>query len=153
MQTLLSENEEKEFRETLHSLIKSFNNEHSAFHQQIRQPGAMIPLNLILKDETEQIVGGLSASIYWGWLDIEYLYLPQQARGKGLGSALLRTAEEIAVQKGCSKSYLSTFEFQAKVFYEKQGYQVIGTLEDYPPGSAFYWLKKDLGFSPPAATG
>jgi hypothetical protein len=40
--------------------------------------------------------------------------------------------------------YLSTFEFQAPGFYAKQGYSVIGELENVPAGSKRQWFSKVL---------
>ena len=60
--------------------------------------------------------------------------------------AMLAAAEAEARLRGCLRARLSTFDFQARGFYEKQGYCVVGTLADYPPGSAMYWMRKD--FSP-----
>jgi hypothetical protein len=39
---------------------------------------------------------------------------------------------------------LFSFSFQAPGFYEKLGYRTFGVLEDYPPGQAQVWLRKDL---------
>jgi hypothetical protein len=45
---------------------------------------------------------------------------------------------------------LDTFSFQARGFYEKLGYCVFGTLDDYPPGhSRFYLTKRLAGSTPP----
>jgi hypothetical protein len=38
--------------------------------------------------------------------------------------------------------YLDTFEYQARPFYEKLGYDVFGTLDGYPPGYRQYHLAK-----------
>lgn len=42
---------------------------------------------------------------------------------------------------------LDTFEYQARPFYEKLGYQLFGTLDGYPPGYRQFYLRKRL--SPP----
>ena len=39
---------------------------------------------------------------------------------------------------------LSTFSFQARDFYQRHGYRVVGQLDDYPPGETFYWMRKEL---------
>jgi hypothetical protein len=39
---------------------------------------------------------------------------------------------------------LTTFEFQARTFYEIHGYTIAGRMEDYPPGSSYYWMRKEL---------
>ena len=143
-ETNISEKEEKAFEAFLHNKIKDYNNDYSPYHREARKPGALTPLHIILKDGSGNVIGGLSASTYWGWLDIDDFYIPEQYRGRGIGASLLHTAETIAAKRGCTRCFLSTFEFQARVFYEKQGYSVAGMLEDYPPGSAYYWMRKDL---------
>jgi GNAT superfamily N-acetyltransferase len=143
-ETIVSEKEEKEFTEFLRQQLREFNNRISPHHRQSREPGAVVPLNLMLKDESGAIIGGLTGNTFWNWLEVDKFYIPEEWRGKGLGSALLKTAETIAIQRGCKYCFLSTFGFQARVFYEKQGFFVAGTLEDYPPGSAFYWMRKNL---------
>jgi hypothetical protein len=39
---------------------------------------------------------------------------------------------------------LDTFDFQARGFYERNGYELFGTLDDCPPGHKRYYLKKAL---------
>ena len=63
-------------------------------------------------------------------------------RGQGAGRALMAHAEAHAVAEGCHSAWLDTF--QARGFYEAFGYQVFGTLEDYPPGQRRSFLRKRL---------
>jgi GNAT superfamily N-acetyltransferase len=143
-ETLISEKEEKEFIGFLHEKIKDFNNQTSSYFLEARKPGAKRPLNIILQDRAGNYLGGLSASTYWGWLVIDDFFVPEELRGQGIGAGMLETAEKIALERGCIICHLSTYEFQARTFYEKQGYYVTGKLDGYPPGSAFYWMCKDL---------
>lgn len=140
----VSEADEKEFAEFLHAQIREYNNRQSLHHRQVRRPGAVKPLHVMLRDETGQVIGGLSAHTYWDWLEIDDFFVPDEWRGKGIGTSLLQTAEKIAVSRGVKHCFLSTFEFQARAFYEKHGYSVAGKLEGYPPGSTFFWMRKDL---------
>ena len=39
---------------------------------------------------------------------------------------------------------VKTFSFQARDFYEKNGYRVTDRLDDYSPGESFYWMVKEL---------
>ena len=144
LETVLSENEEKDFNEFLRDQLRAFNNRVSPLHLQSRQPGAVVPINLMLKDNTGILLDGLWGETYWNWLSIEKFYIPAELRGTGIGGRILQTAETIARSRGCQHSFLTTFEFQARLFYEKRGYRVTGKLEDYPPGSAYYWMVKDL---------
>ena len=45
---------------------------------------------------------------------------------------------------GAYLSHLDTFDFQAKDFYLKHGYEIFGTLENCPPNHNRYYLKKAL---------
>jgi GNAT superfamily N-acetyltransferase len=144
LEVTISEANEEGFAEYLHAQIREYNNRQSAHHRAARQPGAVKPLHLMLKDGTGQVVGGLSARTYWGWLEIDDLFVPGNLRGQGIGSSLLQTAETVAVSRGVKHCFLSTFEFQARTFYEKHAYSVVGKLEDYPPGATYYWMRKEL---------
>jgi|25BtaG_2_1085352.scaffolds.fasta_scaffold02020_3 GNAT superfamily N-acetyltransferase len=79
-----------------------------------------------------QFLAGLVARIRGAWLEIEYLSVADSLREQGIGSQLMRKAETIACKHGCRFGYVKTFSFQAQPFYEKLGYQVAYTLEDYP---------------------
>ncbi len=143
-QMVISDTGEAEFAAFLQACIREYNNHKSPRHLEARQPGAVKHLHLILKDETGKVIGGLSASTYWNWLEIHDFFIPEQLRGAGFGASLLHTAEAIAVERGAESSFLTTYEFQARTFYEKHGYFVVGKLEDYPPGSTYYWMRKNL---------
>lgn len=135
---------EDSFCKFLNAKIKGFNDLISHHHKAARKPEAIKPLNIMLKSDSEVLLGGLSARTYWDWLEVDDFYLPSELRGQGLGGRILRMAEATAMERGCTKSHLSTFSFQAPAFYQSHGYVIVGRLEDYPPGSTFYWLRKNL---------
>ena len=96
-------------------------------------------------------LGGLCARELYGWLFVEYLVVPDELRGRGLGSALMRRAEAAARRRGCVGIWLTTFEFQARPFYEKLGYEMFGTLDDNPPGMQHAFMRKRLVYPAPPA--
>jgi putative N-acetylmannosamine-6-phosphate epimerase/ribosomal protein S18 acetylase RimI-like enzyme len=103
------------------------------------------PLEILLLDQSQSIVGGLIASTSCRkWLEIDLLWVHESLRYQGLGRRLMQLAEQEAGERGCKFATLSTISFQARGFYEKLGYQVVGQLDDYPPGQTKYWLKKTL---------
>jgi GNAT superfamily N-acetyltransferase len=102
------------------------------------------PLAILLKDGRDAVLGGACGHIWGGWLDLSLLWVAEPLRGQGHGRKLLEAAEEEARAQGCRGVFLSTFSFQARPFYEKFGYEVIGEIPDYPIGHAFYFLKKTL---------
>ena len=69
-------------------------------------------------------VGGLLASTYWGWLNIDELWLEEPLRGNGYGTVLMQEAEAEALGRSCTRAHAKTWEFQAREFYERLGYRV-----------------------------
>ncbi|MBO4368233.1 MAG: GNAT family N-acetyltransferase [Clostridia bacterium] len=110
------------------------------------EPGAQDE-ELVLKivGSDGNIIGGCIASIdTWSSLEIHILWIDEQHRRQGLGSLLLRDIEQTAKEKGCRLSMLDTFSFQAKPFYEKHGYTLYGTVENWPKEHRHYYLAKRL---------
>lgn len=98
-----------------------------------------------ITDDNGKIIAGCVAKMYcWNVAYIDTLWVDSKYRGKGLGAKLLAEIEKTAKLKGCYLIHLDTFDFQAKEFYEKQGYEVFGILEDCPKGHFRYYLKKEL---------
>ena len=62
--------------------------------------------------EKKYFIGGLTAEIYWKWLEIKYFWLHEDFRKKGIGTLLLKETEKIALQRGCDKAFLTTYEFR-----------------------------------------
>ncbi|OBZ92682.1 acetyltransferase [Pararhizobium polonicum] len=99
---------------------------------------------LIRDPDTHKVVGGLYGVDGYGWAFVKYLVIPDRYRGQGLGSRLIAEAETIARARGYLGVWLDTFEFQARPFYEKLGYEVFGELEGGPNAIPRYFLKKRL---------
>ena len=96
-------------------------------------------------DEEGNIIAGCLAIMHcWNVVAVDILWVNEQYRGQRLGSVLLGEVEREAMEKGCHLVHLDTYDFQAKGFYEKNGYSVFGTLEDCPKGHIRYYLKKSL---------
>ena len=102
-----------------------------------------LPVKLVARDN-EGIVGGLIGHTRWSWLYVAKLWVHERARGRGVGTRLLTAAEDIARARGCEGASLDTFEYQARPFYEKLGYELFGTLDGYPPGYRQFYLRKSL---------
>lgn len=101
-------------------------------------------LALLVRDDQGEILGGLYGRFFYRWLFIELLSVPEQARGDGMGSQLMRMAEDLAREKKCTGIWLDTFSFQAPAFYEKLGYSELGQIVDYPPGHKRHFFQKRL---------
>lgn len=101
-------------------------------------------LNLVMKDENGEKIGGLLSIRYWDCLFIDVLWIDPEHRGAGYGKKLLDRIEQIARIRGVRTIHLDTYDFQAPAFYEKHGFTCFGKLEDAPQGHVRYYLKKVL---------
>ena len=57
---------------------------------------------------------------------------------------MLDKTEKLAKEKGAKKALLTTFDFQARSFYEIKGYKFVGEIQDNPPGSSYFTMVKTL---------
>jgi GNAT superfamily N-acetyltransferase len=96
------------------------------------------------RDAKGKVVGGLILQSYWRESYIELLWLSDKARGKRLGSALIKEAERIAQKRGSCLIHLNTFSFQAPGFYEKNGYKRFGRMSGSPKGESRHFYVKKL---------
>ena len=105
---------------------------------------AEIRFHVVASGEDGEIIGGLRGACYWNTLHIELLWLAEEARGTGVGKEVMRAAEAFAIESGCEKALVETTSWQAKPFYEKNGYTLMATLEGRPKGHASHYLCKTL---------
>lgn len=94
------------------------------------------------ENEEGERIGGLTGVLRGNWLFIHLLWVAEEERGKGIGRALLRAAEEEGRKFGCRFAFVDTFEFQAPAFYEKEGYhEVYCMFVHEETGRHFYYTK------------
>lgn len=103
-------------------------------------------LAVFVKDPSSgRVLGGLTGRTSLGLLFVDYFYLPPHLRGAGLGSELLRAAEDEAVRRGCRTGVLFTINFQAPEFYQRNGWRVFGEVPSGgSSGISRIYLTKDL---------
>lgn len=103
------------------------------------------PLAVLVSDpDTKEVIGGLLGRTSMGLLFIDLFFLPERLRKHGIGSRVIRTAEEEAKRRGCTRAVLFTVTFQAPGFYERHGYRVLGRIECDPPGHTRICMTKEL---------
>ncbi len=91
----------EDFTNFLSEKIRAYNNEQSLHHRESRQQGAVLPLQLIVTDQQQQWIGGITAEVYWGgWVEIHKFWFSEEYRGKGMGKKLLAQAEWVAKDMG-----------------------------------------------------
>ncbi|CDG21412.1 Similar to acetyltransferase [Xenorhabdus poinarii G6] len=102
------------------------------------------PLDLYLHDQVGEVNGGLVGRTSLGVLFINFFFIPESARRRGIGSELLKRAEEEARRRGCHVAMLFTMSIQAPEFYLKHGYTIFGEVPCMPSGNSRIFMRKAL---------
>ncbi len=115
-----------------------------AYNDRFAGPMGNSMLMIGARDVDGKIIGGLVANLQsgWKWVHIQRLWIDEAHRGAGIGRRLLEEAEKEAQKLGIVYAAVDTMEFQARGFYEKQGYSVYGVMEDYPVGHRKFLMRK-----------
>ena len=132
---MIPEKPERADRDALLKLLAGFEAEKAGpLHAQ--------PLAILIKDEAGVTIGGLYGVSMFRWLIVESLFVPERFRGARAGTDIMRQAEHIAQARGCIGTWLDTYSFQARGFYEKLGFSVFGQIDDHPPGERRFFMQK-----------
>jgi len=102
------------------------------------------PIALFFTDDNGKKLAGLTGSTAGNWLRIDMLWVSETLRGQGVGSQLIQAAEQEARARGCRYAQVDTASFQARPFYEKQGYQLRFSLDNYPRVHQRHYLTKSF---------
>ncbi|MDG5814150.1 GNAT family N-acetyltransferase [Chitinispirillales bacterium ANBcel5] len=130
----------KKDSEYLENKLVSYNSSKVAFTQDT----PFIHMNYKI-DSDGKIIAGIKAVLYaWNCLFIDLLFVEEKYRYQGYGKKLLNYIEIEAKKHQCHLIHLDTFDFQAKDFYLKNGFEVFGILPDCPKGHTRYYMKKTL---------
>lgn len=96
------------------------------------------------KDESGNVLAGISGYTWGGCCFVSYLWVAEEHRRKGFGSALLNAFEKNAIGKGCKIAFLSSHSFQSPKFYKRMGYEERASIKDYPVGHTDVFFAKRL---------
>lgn len=102
-----------------------------------------VPCNFFAFEENK-LIGGAVGSVAYNWYSLELLHVLTDYREKGIASELMKAIEVYAKEYNLTGVKLETWDFQARDFYEKVGFTVYAELEDCPPGTKLYFLKKRI---------
>jgi len=94
--------------------------------------------------DADVLVGVLDGYLLFDWLTISRLWVAPANRGQDVGTRLMNDAEAWAAKNGASGLTLATYEYQARAFYEKLGFEVFGTLPNNPAGFTRHFMRKTI---------
>lgn len=104
-----------------------------------------VPINRVIKGVNGDVLAGINSMIIgWDSLHIDIVWVKEECRTAGFGSMLIKEVEKAAKDNGCKLIHLETFDFQAKDFYLKHGYEIFGVLEGSPLEHKVYYMKKNI---------
>jgi GNAT superfamily N-acetyltransferase len=103
-----------------------------------------VAFNIIATSDDDRLVGGIRAVCFWNTVHIDLFWVDDTERSKGIGLSLLSACEDRALAEGCNNAYVETFSWQAQPFYERNGYQLLGTIDGRPEGHSTHYLSKKL---------
>jgi GNAT superfamily N-acetyltransferase len=102
-------------------------------------------LGVYSRNAQGKMLGGLIGKRKGDWLCIDYLWVSETVRGSGLGSKLIEAAENRVREWGCRHMLVDTASFQALPFYQKCGFTLHNSINDFPyQGMQRHYLTKAL---------
>ena len=102
-----------------------------------------IQSNFLAFDD-EKLIGGAIGFVQYNWYFLDLLYVEKEYRNQDVGTKLIRSIEEYSSKEKLTGIRMETWDFQARGFYEKMGYILWAEINDCPPGTIDYYLKKEL---------
>jgi len=108
-------------------------------------------LAFLLRDDSGRIVAGICGNTWGGGCEIRQFWVEESQRRRGLGTRLLRAAEQEARRRGCTQMLLMTFSFQAPAFYARNGFEVLATIADHPRGHRNFLMRRRLERADPSS--
>lgn len=108
------------------------------------------PYTIFLVSDTGEVIAGLFGhiSILDGkaYCDLSALWVDEKHRQHGLGTRLMNELIQYAQNKKCQLIQLDTFEWQARGFYEKLGFETVATVPNIENchGREQYYMRKAL---------
>jgi GNAT superfamily N-acetyltransferase len=92
------------------------------------------PLACIARDGDGRVIGGAVGRRWGECAELQQLWVRDESRRRGIGSALVREFLSLARSRGCNVVFLETFSFQAPSLYRSLGFRVAYDNELYPHG-------------------
>ncbi len=127
--------------ERIDNFIREVFSVHSEEHQLV---SSFKEYCFVAEDDDGNIIGAITGHSLYNEVYISELVVDPGYRGTGLGSKLIGAVEEAFTGKGFDKLTVTTYEFQAPLFYQKLGFRVEYIREDKEPKLNKYFLVKEM---------
>lgn len=94
-----------------------------------------------LEDKT---VGALEVKVMWDWMYVDTLWVSDTERGSGIGSQLMKAAEDYSREQKLVGMYLWTQSWQAEDFYRRLGFEIFTKFDNFPRGHQRIGMRKEF---------
>jgi GNAT superfamily N-acetyltransferase len=101
-------------------------------------------LSAFIRDPEGSLMAGIYGWIFGGTGEVALIWVREELRGDGMGSALLTAFEQKCASLGCRQMVIRTHSFQSPGFYRAHGYVEVAAIRDYPVGHAYHLFQKAL---------
>jgi GNAT superfamily N-acetyltransferase len=101
------------------------------------------PFSLLAYSQ-QKLAGSLIGAMFWNWLYVDLLWIDAERRKSGLGTELMKLAEQKAHGMQLTGIYCWTQSWEAPDFYRKLGYEQFAAFDDFPPGHKRFGFRKYL---------
>lgn len=133
--------------ETIAEILPSAERDNEDVHQMLRRYNRRFLRDIADYSfhirENGDLVAGIVAASVMDTLEVEFLFVREDCRGRGLGGRLLAYAEDRAREAGVKRVLLNTYSFQAPGFYRKHGYAPLFAIEPcYGEFSQYFFAKR-----------
>jgi len=126
------------------SAVEELRSRLAAYNVDSSRIAESVDLAVFVRDQDGGLAGGVTGNVWGAVLEVDFLWVRSDLRGRGVGRQILTRLENEAHLRGARVAFLNTYSFQAPEFYSRQGYEVSDTIEGYPDGSRKIFLKKTL---------
>ena len=100
--------------------------------------------NAALRDGGGRIVAGIAATLSADSLYFDIVWADETIRGEGYGRQLMEATEAEARRRGARYAWLYTMSWQARPFYERQGYACVAEMPYLGGEHHYYFMWKAL---------
>jgi len=101
-----------------------------------------LPYAIWIKDFESNLLGGVAGGFFWDWYDLRLLWIDDRLRGQGVGTQVMERLFAECRRRQANGIAAETIDFQALPFYQKLGFEVLFTLDDYPLGHRGHFIVK-----------
>jgi len=105
------------------------------------------PIACLLREDRHVVAGGSGRTEFYR-LFINYLWVTESLRSRGLGSQVLARLELAAIERGCKDALVETLSDRTANLYARLGYRPVATIPSYVGSFTKHVLVKPIAGRP-----